>query len=199
MTTNSDLPPVRAIFAKRLKALRIPRGYPTARSFAAALEIDENRYTRYERAEVEPDMSLFVKICALLTVSPNDLLDMTTQPATFGGFSESAVPRVAPLGMQPGNEASRRRALAWQLAEEIAKLDTTHATHALDKVARVSRLFGEISTDPFSFISRMTADRRVDSLEASVAARLGEIAEALIEATKSEILGNTLEPESKSD
>jgi len=97
--------------------------------------------------------------------------------------------------MQPGNEAPRRSALAWQLAEEIAKLDPTHATHALDKVGRVSKLFGEISADPFSFISRMTADRRVDSLEASAAARLGEVAEALIEATKGELLANRLPQE----
>jgi len=195
MTTNSISPPIRAIFAKRLRAMRIPRGYPTARSFAAALQIDENRYTRYERAEVEPDLSLLAKICTLLAVSPNDLLDMTPPATAFGGFSESTVPP----STLPGNELPRRRALAWQLAEEITKLETSQAAHALDKVGRISKLFGEINADPFSFLSRMTADQRIDGLEASIAARLGEIAEALIEATKGEILGNRPGPDSKSD
>jgi transcriptional regulator with XRE-family HTH domain len=198
MPTNTISSPIRAIFAKQLKALRIPRGYPTARSFAAALEIDENRYTRYERAEVEPDLSLLVKICTLLGVSPNDLLDMTPQPAAFGGFSEMMGPAVTSPGMEPRSEA-RRRALAWQLAEELAGLDTTRAAHALDKVARVSKLFAEINADPFTFLSRMTVDQRIGGLEASVAARLGAVVDALIEATKGEVLGNRLGPKSATE
>ncbi|MBS0244706.1 MAG: helix-turn-helix transcriptional regulator, partial [Proteobacteria bacterium] len=53
-----DIPLARAEFARRLRELRIPRGFRTARSLARALEIDENRYTRYERAEVEPDLDM---------------------------------------------------------------------------------------------------------------------------------------------
>jgi transcriptional regulator with XRE-family HTH domain len=86
----------RTTFARRLRELRVPRGFRTARSLAQALGIDENRYTRYERAEVEPDLGLLVKICEVLALTPNDLLlDQATtavpQPTTFrvspGGHS----------------------------------------------------------------------------------------------------------------
>ncbi|MGI9425024.1 MAG: helix-turn-helix domain-containing protein [Hyphomicrobiaceae bacterium] len=61
-------------FAQRLRALRVPRGYKTARSLADDLGIHENRYTRYERAEVEPDIATLMAICRRLKVTPNDLL-----------------------------------------------------------------------------------------------------------------------------
>ena len=48
-------PEVRARFAQRLKLLRVQKGYLRARYFAKSLGIEENRYTRYERAEVEPE------------------------------------------------------------------------------------------------------------------------------------------------
>lgn len=78
----------RTTFARRLRELRVPRGFRTARSLAQALGIDENRYTRYERAEVEPDLGLLVKICEVLALTPNDLLlDQSTtaapQPTAF--------------------------------------------------------------------------------------------------------------------
>jgi transcriptional regulator with XRE-family HTH domain len=68
-----DLSP-RTRFAKNLRRLRIEKGFRTAREFSAALGIDENRYTRYERGEVEPNLALFLKICDALHVSPNELL-----------------------------------------------------------------------------------------------------------------------------
>ena len=67
-------PEVRLQFAKRLKELRTEKGFHRARAFANALGIDENRYTRYERAEVEPSLTIIHKICGTLRVSPNDLL-----------------------------------------------------------------------------------------------------------------------------
>ena len=66
-------PPVRAGFAKRLREQRVQGGYARARSFAHALGIDENRYTRYERAEAEPDLALIHKICETLRVTPDEL------------------------------------------------------------------------------------------------------------------------------
>ena len=66
-------PPVRAAFAKRLREQRVQGGYARARSFAQALGIDENRYTRYERAEAEPDLTLIHKICETLRVTPDEL------------------------------------------------------------------------------------------------------------------------------
>ncbi len=48
---------VRIQFGVRLKSLRLSAGFRTARAFAEALELDENRYTRYERGEVEPNLA----------------------------------------------------------------------------------------------------------------------------------------------
>jgi len=45
-------------FASQVRHLRAQKGFATARSFARALDIEENRYTRYERAEVEPSLTL---------------------------------------------------------------------------------------------------------------------------------------------
>jgi transcriptional regulator with XRE-family HTH domain len=67
-------PDVRIVFASRLKQLRIMRGYNTARMFSDALGIEQNRYTRYERAEVEPSLTMIDKICQMLDVMPNELL-----------------------------------------------------------------------------------------------------------------------------
>ena len=61
-----DKPVERVRFANQLRKLRAERGYRTARAFATALGIEENRYTRYERAEVEPCLTLIVEMCKLL-------------------------------------------------------------------------------------------------------------------------------------
>jgi len=70
-------PEVRLQFAKRLKTMRTQRGFDRARYFARSLGIEENRYTRYERAEVEPSLTLIHKMCETMRVSPNELLDFT--------------------------------------------------------------------------------------------------------------------------
>jgi len=76
-------PDARRLFAARLRQLRAESGFPTARQLAAALGIAENRYTRYERAEVEPSLTLIRKICETLSVSPNELLGYS-HPARNG-------------------------------------------------------------------------------------------------------------------
>ena len=63
-------------FAKRLRRCRRQAGYVRARAFAQALGIEENRYTRYERAEAEPNLELIRKICLVLRVSPAILFDI---------------------------------------------------------------------------------------------------------------------------
>src|ERR1044072_3447180 len=67
-------PEVRSQFAQRLKSRRTQRGFDRARYFAKSLGIEENRYTRYERAEAEPSLTLIHKMCEPLRVSPNELL-----------------------------------------------------------------------------------------------------------------------------
>ena len=80
MTENASKECIR--LSKRLKSLRQARGFKTARSFASKLDIHENRYTRYERAEVEPDLELLVKFCSILQITPNDLLSETIEMAS---------------------------------------------------------------------------------------------------------------------
>jgi transcriptional regulator with XRE-family HTH domain len=77
-TYSPSAPDARLRFAKCLRRLRGQRGF-TQRGFALALGIEQNRYGRYERAEVEPDLSLICQICRALDVMPNDLLGFDEQ------------------------------------------------------------------------------------------------------------------------
>src|SRR6185295_19350748 len=85
-------PEVRSQFAQRLKNLRTQRGFDRARYFAKSLGIEENRYTRYERAEVEPNLTLIHKMCETLRVSPNELLGFADvrhrHPSGIPGLAE---------------------------------------------------------------------------------------------------------------
>src|SRR5262245_66083095 len=113
-------PEVRSQFAKRLKSMRVQSGFERARYFAKALGIEENRYTRYERAEVEPSLTLIHKICELLRVSPNELLGFAGAGGdgrTPGGFAE---PESDYGHRESPSEADRHaELLAWRLASEI--------------------------------------------------------------------------------
>jgi transcriptional regulator with XRE-family HTH domain len=119
-------PDARMHFAGRLRALRIPRGFRTARSLARALGIDENRYTRYERAEVEPDLALIRRICEVLAVSPNDLLGPSDADAADGsgarrGSADGLARRdgSAILG-DVSAQTDDREVLAWALSGLVA-------------------------------------------------------------------------------
>ncbi len=79
--TAASKPEVRTLFAKNLKAARIRAGFMMVRMFAAKLDIDETRYTRYERAEAEPELTMLVRICDALDVTPNELLGNTEERA----------------------------------------------------------------------------------------------------------------------
>lgn len=165
-------------------------GFPTARSFASALEIDENRYTRYERAEVEPDLGLFNRMCLLLSVTPNDLLEMPAAAPTPVGFAEGTGP--APSPGEPATGAnSKRRALAWQLAVELERLEGNADTSELAKLGRVSRIFAEIDPDPYSFVTQMATAPRLVGQDSDAADRIGVIAGKLIAALNADILGDS--------
>jgi transcriptional regulator with XRE-family HTH domain len=197
MTTQTpipaSIPAVREHFAKRLKELRIPRGFPTARSLSRALGIDENRYTRYERAEVEPDLSLLLRICGLLHASPNDLLIST------GGFEDPQRPFTAEPSSEAGHARShnaqhasaseplRQRAIAWQLASELVGCGVVagHPAAAGDPMARlqlIKTLFAEIESDAFGTISRILDNARMKTVAPSDAGKISSLVEELIAA-----------------
>jgi transcriptional regulator with XRE-family HTH domain len=67
------MPPVRVAVASRLRVLRLSNGFDTARAFAQALGVEENRYTRWERAETEPDFTHIMRICQVLKITTDEL------------------------------------------------------------------------------------------------------------------------------
>jgi hypothetical protein len=72
LTNKVPLP--RREFSQRLRMLRVAGGFDTAREFFRALQIQEDRYTRWERAETEPDICHLLRICQVLRIDPNELL-----------------------------------------------------------------------------------------------------------------------------
>lgn len=155
---------MRSEFASRLRQYRVPRGFKTARMFAQALQIDENRYTRYERAEVEPDFALLVRMCTLLGVTPNDLLgfpaSMCSQAGSVDGEADEDAAQFAPVTPGANGMAmcslSASRSLAWRIACQL----TPPPAGAVDEVEpvellrRTCRVFAEIEADPFAFAAR---------------------------------------------
>ena len=107
---------IRVRFGLRLKSLRQGAGFKSARSFADALELDENRYTRYERGEVEPNLANICKICLVLGIQPNDLFSFEEAPSEPAAWA-----REAPLTNHNGR-GRVGRSQAWRLASTIASL-----------------------------------------------------------------------------
>ena len=111
-------PEVRSQFAQRLKKLRTQRGFDRARYFAKSLGIEENRYTRYERAEVEPSLTLIHKMCETLRVSPNELLGFADldlgSHIGMPGLAEGAAEEIGRgrAAGRDGGKAGGRRGLA---------------------------------------------------------------------------------------
>ncbi|MFZ4808148.1 MAG: helix-turn-helix domain-containing protein [Hyphomicrobiaceae bacterium] len=182
MYLSTNIPVARAVFARRLRELRVPRGYRTARSLARALGIDENRYTRYERAEVEPDLALLIRICEALSVTPNDLLGDAMSHRSNGyvsGFAEAPAgeTRAAPSA-DPERYRLKRQAAAWQLAHAVAQIETGTAAEPagnlseLHALQRVSQIHAAIERDPFAFIAGVMADPRVNGLSIEVQGQL---------------------------
>ncbi len=174
-------PTLRAEFAQRLRRLRIERGYKRARHLAESLGIDENRYTRYERAETEPDISLLSLICSKLAVTPNTLLGFDGVEAgrarerifpVAGGTPvgalhepEHGAPPQWPMTSEPGpgvaGQLDKRRKLTWQLAEwAVHHLPPigAQAKEALGRVETTAQLYASLMTDPFLGVGRIAGE-----------------------------------------
>lgn len=159
---SSPTPSLRAEFAKRLRELRVPRGYRTARAFANALGIEENRYTRYERAEVEPDLALLARICTVLSLTPNDLLGFARAPSGLpNGFAEDGATPIEAEHGHGGQDgaaaAAASRALSWHIACLLAAASVSRDDDAglpLATLKLTAKIFEEIEADPFGFAMR---------------------------------------------
>jgi transcriptional regulator with XRE-family HTH domain len=180
-------PEVRSQFAKRLKTMRTQRGFPRARYFARSLGIEENRYTRYERAEVEPNLTLIHKMCETLRVSPNELLGFSEprqerpfEPAP--GLAESTPSEIAHT---PRRDAARSgadpvSALAWRLAGEMTAIRQEQTGKkapgdALETMRETGALFRSLLARPFDTATELASDpvlERVDGKRRAALARL---------------------------
>jgi transcriptional regulator with XRE-family HTH domain len=196
---NSD---ARTRFAQRLRAIRIPRGYKTARSFAEALDIDENRYTRYERAEVEPDLQLLMRMCGLLGATPNDLLcDLIgTPPVDIDmpyGFSERAgggyhAAAAQPQQSQPSaaivtdRMAEARKAADWEMATLIAMLEAKtsglnpDSLPELERLRRIGPIHARIDADPFQFLRDLPDRLQGIDVPLDIERRIGSLMQEMI-------------------
>lgn len=164
-------PQVRSEFAKRLKVIRTQRGFPRARYFASTLGIEENRYTRYERAEVEPSLTLIHKMCETLGITPNELLGFEAVRPRDGaaGFAEAEPER---------SESGAPGALAWSLAEEFVRIRREHdqgrrPADPLSDMRETGSLYRSLVAEPFTTVAKIAEDQ---ALTAAGSKRKAEIA-----------------------
>jgi transcriptional regulator with XRE-family HTH domain len=182
-------PAVRAEFARRLRALRAQRGFERARHFAKALGIEENRYTRYERAEVEPNLTLLFEICQTLAVTPNELMGFAEGPVEGRSAALADGPAAArpPPRSAPEATGSDRRALAWQLAAEAAHLQAELRGAAkggfdpLRLVRETGRLYARLEQDPFGTIAEIVEDPSLQDLVGDRKVKLAALIAAFTE------------------
>lgn len=184
-------PDVRARFAQRLKTLRTQRGFDRARYFAKSLGIEENRYTRYERAEVEPSLTLIHKMCETLRVSPNELLgfpDLRHPASTVLSLGESP----APDGARGHSEMASKSTdpvslLAWSLAAEAVGIRHGRAVKSkpagdpLAALRETSALFSSLQAEPFETLAAILGDPALKDIGAEHKTRLAELIHAYTE------------------
>ncbi|MGF1649416.1 MAG: helix-turn-helix domain-containing protein [Hyphomicrobiaceae bacterium] len=156
------------MFAERLRKLRRTAGFRSARAFAKELGIAENRYTRYERAEVEPNLQLLATICERLRISPDLLLGFDEQQpwsqpqghplvlreagaslhqtysATTAHSKHARSPQPATPTSAERTEApaSERDATIWHLALAVARL--RHGQAAIDGPSAAPLSYAEL-------------------------------------------------------
>ena len=180
-------PEVRSEFAKRLKEMRVRNGFVRARYFAKSLGIEENRYTRYERAEVEPSLTLIHKMCETLQVSPNALM----------GFAEYAggAPAYAAFGEDSTSEnangedtaARHMNLLAWRLAGEVVGVRTKHRARTkgtadpLATARETGKLFQRLQNDPFGTVAEIVGDDALKDLGSERKTEFAELVDAFTE------------------
>lgn len=165
--------------------MRVQGGFERARYFAKALGIEENRYTRYERAEVEPSLTLIHKICEVLRVSPNELLGFSEpRGAPSLGFSEP------PADLEPPKASPERHLelLAWRLASEVAAVRNGHRAAGkepgdpLTVTRDTGKLYQQLLKDPFNTVATVVDEASLKTLSAERRSELARLVDAFTEA-----------------
>jgi transcriptional regulator with XRE-family HTH domain len=174
-------PDVRSQFAKRLKTIRTQRGFDRARYFANALGIEENRYTRYERAEVEPSLTLIHRMCELLAVTPNELLGfMGNNARTFGADEGFAEREADPFRGDEGGGTSppRTSSLAWRLASAVVAFRPAAGGKSgdpFDPFRDTVALFRKLQSEPFETVGSILDDPAIAKADAAKKTDLAEM------------------------
>src|SRR5262249_52644454 len=157
---------------------------------------EENRYTRYERAEVEPSLTLIHKMCLTLHVTPNELLGFgevkrDQRFAAVDGLADPSLEEIAQGsdGRSQGidNEAARLSSLAWRLASETIALRS--AGHAKSKTAadpfdtfrEKLALLQRLRAEPFATVGEIVEDPVVKAANAGRKAALAELIQSYTE------------------
>lgn len=174
-------------FAGRLRRLRQERGYAAARHFAQALGIPENRYTRYERGDSEPDLDDLYLFFEHLPASPNELFGveggkpLAKQPPGFASGPQEPLDRSPDTARGSGHsttiEPPRRSdadAAAWHLATIVIRhkrpkniAAQNHLTFA--ELRETGLLFKALCNDPFDTISSLVTTPEIEpSTDAAV-------------------------------
>jgi transcriptional regulator with XRE-family HTH domain len=185
---KSLAPDVRVHFAARLKRLRIQHGFGKARHFARALGIEENRYTRYERGEVEPSLTLIRDICITLGVSVDQLLDFDADDTSTLEFKAAEISPVRPseraqhalasspvsgfaerqANTFPAPAVSRHEALAWRIASSAVEARKSEkpaaAEDPVEEFRETALIYRELLSEPFSASTRIAASPSLSNL-----------------------------------
>ena len=158
-------------FANRLRRLRQERGFAAARHFAQALGVPENRYTRYERGDSEPDLDDLYLFFEHLPASPNELFGVGSgmlsarQPPGFASGPQESLERAPGIaggsGFSTAIEPLRRSdadAAAWHLATIVIRHKRPKNTAVQDhltfaELRETGLLFRALCNDPFDTIS----------------------------------------------
>ncbi len=192
---------IRNQFAKRLRELRVPRGFASARSLARALEIDENRYTRYERAEVEPDLFMIRKICQILDVTPCDLLGAAEKNRKMSGGrrvmrasgDQSGNDDHAGNSHHPGGSGLDVTTAAWSLAQVIVNVrqtgrhadgDVTMPASPLADIGEAGALYQTLMRAPFETISALSQEPALHHARQPQAQELREAINGFVDVLK---------------
>jgi transcriptional regulator with XRE-family HTH domain len=184
-------PEARLRFARRLKAMRTQRGFDRARYFAKTLGIEENRYTRYERAEVEPNLTLIHKMCETLGVSPNELLGFGEAASRSielaPGLAEASageMTRVHGHAGEGGNGPDHSSSLSWSLASEAVAIRQGQtgrpksANDPMRALQETSALFRRLQADPFRTVMELVEERALKEADAARKFKLAELIRA---------------------
>ena len=157
----------------------------TARDFANALGMSENRYARYERGTSEPNFETLAIICQRLGVTPNDLLGFATgslpalssvyepdHASPVGSTHASPYPQArantgSPVRIfQPAIATTKCDVMGWKFANAYVSVVTVANAPSLDVIAavdhdpgrrlsHVAALFHDFRLDPLGTLARV--------------------------------------------